>query len=141
MPGSTPQSGEPSERHSAAGFSHDLTPEPTARGFFCEQESAEHNDATLHQRILTARPQPFRPFDDLDDEQLLHWATINNFGQNLWRARDLKDKPAMKNCYQPPGEQQPLPQNDAAVGTTDQPLTHRIPVSFNGDRLFRGRTA
>jgi hypothetical protein len=57
------------------------------------------------------------------------------------RGKGLSSGIAVKNCYRPSGGARALPQNDAAVGTAGLTLTHRIPVSFNGDRLFRGRTA
>jgi hypothetical protein len=57
------------------------------------------------------------------------------------RAKGFQAGRAMKICYRHPAETMVLPQNDSAAGSVGHTLTHRIPVTFNGDRLFRGRTA
>ena len=66
---------------------------------------------------------------------------VSNAGQSLCVPRDFNPKPAVKICYRHPALSMPLPQNDSAAGSVGHTLTHRIPVTFNGDRLFRGRTA
>jgi hypothetical protein len=78
----------------------------------------------------------------IDDEQLLRRVAINNSRQSPCQQRDFLILPAVKNCYRRPGPRGALPQNDSAIGPAEtNTLTHRIPVTGNGDRLFRGRTA
>jgi hypothetical protein len=66
---------------------------------------------------------------------------VKNCSESLCGPRDFNSGFAVKICYRRPTRRRGLAQNDSAVEHFDQPLTHRIPVSFNGDRLFRGRTA
>ncbi len=71
-------------------------------------------------------------------EHLLRRVTINNSRQTPCQHWVLTPPAAVKNCYRSPGRCGALAQNESAIGTADtHPLTHRIPVSGNGDRLFR----
>jgi hypothetical protein len=77
-----------------------------------------------------------------DDEQLLRGMAINNFRESPCQHWDLHTRQAVKNCYRRGEARGALAQNDSAIGPADtHPFTHRIPVTGNGDRLFRGRTA
>ncbi|MFM7734262.1 MAG: hypothetical protein ACKO6F_12545 [Cyanobium sp.] len=78
----------------------------------------------------------------VDDEQLPRQVAINNSRQSPCQQRVFQIFSAVKNCYRWPGPRGALPQNDSAIGPAETiTLTHRIPVTGNGDRLFRGRTA
>ena len=67
--------------------------------------------------------------------------TVRNSSAKRRCAKGFQLNSAVKICYRYQVHREALAQNDSAVGSVDQPLTHRIPVTFNGDRLFRGRTA
>jgi hypothetical protein len=66
---------------------------------------------------------------------------VTNCSESLCVPRVFNQRPAVKICYRGSGGRRVLAQNVSAVEPHGQPLTHRMPVTFNGDRLFRGRTA
>lgn len=72
---------------------------------------------------------------------VLALATVKNCSESLCRPRVFNQRPAVKFCYRASVGCEALAQNVSAVELHGQPLTHRMPVTFNGDRLFRGRTA
>lgn len=68
-------------------------------------------------------------------------ANVKNCSESLCRPRVFNQRSAVKICYRASVSRTVLAQNVSAVEPHGQPLTHRMPVTFNGDRLFRGRTA
>ena len=66
---------------------------------------------------------------------------VKKCSESLCVPRVFNQRSAVKICYRGSVCPGALAQNVTAVEPHGQPLTHRMPVTFNGDRLFRGRTA